>query len=66
MLGSGSRVLVKFDSDLKVRGGTPGAGGIGLFPGCLVGLRGRNGGGKMFSAKEIFMVSFAASLSRPG
>lgn len=57
MLGSGSRVLIKFEPDMKVRGAPPSSGGIGLFPGCLVGLRGRNGGGKLFAAHEILMVS---------
>lgn len=57
MLGSGQRVLLKFEPDMKVRGGPPGAGGIGMFPGCLVGLRGINGGGKLFAVKEVLMVS---------
>ncbi|BGP54723.1 hypothetical protein JCM8202_003228 [Rhodotorula sphaerocarpa] len=56
MLGSGHRVLLKFEPDMKIRGGPPGAGGIGFFPGCLVGLRGRNGGGKLFAVKEVLML----------
>lgn len=59
MLGSGSRVLLKFEPDMKVRGAPPGSGGMGMFPGCLVGLKGQNGGGKLFSVKEVLMVSFA-------
>lgn len=27
-----------------------------MFPGCLVGLKGQNGGGKLFAVKEVFMV----------
>ncbi|POY74018.1 hypothetical protein BMF94_2829 [Rhodotorula taiwanensis] len=56
MLGSGQRVLLKFEPEMKVRGGPPGAGGIGFFPGCLVGLRGTNGGGKLFAVKEVLMM----------
>ncbi|GAA5868785.1 hypothetical protein JCM3774_003893 [Rhodotorula dairenensis] len=56
MLGSGQRVLLKFEPETKIRGGPPGAGGIGLFPGCLVGLRGINGGGKLFAVKEVLMM----------
>ena len=63
MLGSGQRVLLKFEPDMKVRGGPPGAGGIGMFPGCLVGLRGINGGGKLFAVKEVLMVSISLLLS---
>lgn len=57
MLGSGSRVLLKFDPDMKVRGAPLGSGGVGVFPGCLVGVKGRNGGGKLFSVSEVLMVS---------
>ncbi|GJN89906.1 hypothetical protein Rhopal_002895-T1 [Rhodotorula paludigena] len=56
MLGSGSRVLLKFEPDMKVRGAPPGSGGMGMFPGCLVGLKGQNGGGKLFSVKEVLMM----------
>lgn len=57
MLGSGSRVLLKFDADMKVRHAPPGSGGMGMFAGCLVGVKGRNGGGKLFAVNEIWMVS---------
>ncbi|KAM0788694.1 hypothetical protein ACM66B_002791 [Microbotryomycetes sp. NB124-2] len=52
----GSRVLLKFEPDMKTRGVPAGSGGIGLFPGCLVALKGRNGGGQMFSVSEILMM----------
>ncbi|KDE09100.1 hypothetical protein MVLG_00816 [Microbotryum lychnidis-dioicae p1A1 Lamole] len=55
-LGSGFRVLLKFEPGMKVRGAPPGAGGIGLFPGCMVALKGRNGGGKLFAVDEIMMM----------
>lgn len=57
MLGSGSRILLKFNDDIKVRGVPKGSGGMGIFPGAMVGVRGRNGGGKIFSVSEIIMVS---------
>lgn len=34
-----------------------------MFPGCLVGLRGINGGGKLFAVKEVLMVSISLLLS---
>ncbi|SCV70905.1 BQ2448_3667 [Microbotryum intermedium] len=55
-LGSGVRVLLKFDPGMKVRGAPPGAGGVGLFPGCMVALKGRNGGGKLFAVDEVLMM----------
>jgi DNA polymerase alpha subunit B len=57
MLGSGSRVLLKFEPDMVVKGAPPGAQGFGFFPGELVGIKGRNGGGKLLAVKEILMVS---------
>lgn len=56
MLGNGMRTLLNFDADLKVRGGGVGEGGVGLFPGCLVGLTGRNGGGRAFAVSEVIVV----------
>ncbi|GAA5892906.1 DNA-directed DNA polymerase alpha subunit POL12 [Sporobolomyces salmoneus] len=55
-LGSGHRVLLKFEPDCKVRGAPYGGGGAGLVPGCMVGLKGINGGGKLFAVKEIIMM----------
>ncbi|GAA5988797.1 hypothetical protein JCM11641_004856 [Rhodosporidiobolus odoratus] len=56
MLGSGSRVLLKFEPEMKVRGAPAGSGGMGMFPGCIVGLKGQNGGGKLFAVKEVLMM----------
>lgn len=61
MLGSGSRVRLQFENDMKVRGAPVGSGGVGLFPGCLVGVKGRNGGGKIFGVSEVFMVRSSRS-----
>lgn len=41
---------------MKVRGGPKGSGGLGMFAGCLVGVKGRNGGGRQFSVNEILLV----------
>jgi hypothetical protein len=57
-MGSGVRVPLRFDPALKIRGGAKGTGAIGLFPGALVALKGRNGGGGWFLASEILSVHF--------
>lgn len=57
MMGSGVRIPLKFDSDVKIRRGAKGVGGVGLFPGAIVALKGRNGGGGWFSVEEILAVS---------
>ncbi|GAA96342.1 uncharacterized protein L969DRAFT_95439 [Mixia osmundae IAM 14324] len=56
LLSSGSRVPLKFEQDLKVRGGVPGENAVGFYPGLLLGLRGRNTGGGHFSVKEILLM----------
>ncbi|KAK0201753.1 DNA polymerase alpha subunit B [Desarmillaria ectypa] len=71
MLGSGSRVPLRFASPLKIRGGALGAGGISFFPGALVALKGKNGGGGSFLSSEILAppplpARSAKSFSDPG
>jgi hypothetical protein len=56
MNGSGARVPVRFAPDARIRGGAHGTGGLGLFPGEIVALRGRNGGGGWFQASELISV----------
>lgn len=56
LLGAGTRTPLKFNSDVKVRGAAPGENGIGLFPGSLVAVKGRNGGGGYFGVSEILVV----------
>ena len=56
MLASGARVPLRFDQSLKIRGGSTGVGSIGLFPGAIVALKGRNGGGGWFLVTEILSV----------
>jgi DNA polymerase alpha subunit B len=56
-MGNGKRTPLRFSTNgVKVREGTPGVGGFGWFPGCLVGLKGRNGGGGSFEVEEVIMV----------
>lgn len=62
MMGSGVRVPLRFDSEVKIRGGAAGAGGIGLFPGAIVALRGKNGAGERFHVDEILAVSSCSFL----
>ena len=52
MMGSGVRVPLRFTTPLKVHGSTR----AGFFPGAIVALRGRNGGGGWFSVSEVLPV----------
>ena len=56
MGGSGERVPLKFEPDFSVRGSQDANAGKSLFPGEILALRGRNGGGGWFSVKEILPV----------
>lgn len=58
MMGSGARIQLKFDAGLKVRGAPVGIGGVQWFPGVIVGLKGKNGGGGCFMVEEVLTVSF--------
>ncbi|KAF8517371.1 DNA polymerase alpha/epsilon subunit B-domain-containing protein [Hysterangium stoloniferum] len=53
MGGSGERVPIKFAPDFCIRGATDSNAGKSLFPGEIVALRGRNGGGGWFLVTEI-------------
>ncbi|TCD61023.1 DNA-directed DNA polymerase alpha subunit pol12 [Steccherinum ochraceum] len=55
-MGSGVRVPFKFEANAKIRGGKRGAGGVGLFPGAIVALRGNNGGGGWFTVSEVLSL----------
>lgn len=57
MMGSGARVPLRFDADVKVRRGVRNGGGQGMFPGAIVALKGKNGGGGSFYVTEILSVS---------
>ncbi|KAK7056975.1 DNA-directed DNA polymerase alpha subunit pol12 [Paramarasmius palmivorus] len=56
MLSAGARVTLRFDSNLKIRGGARGAGALSLFPGAIVCFKGRNGGGGWFLVNEILAL----------
>ncbi|KAF7968742.1 hypothetical protein HWV62_29569 [Athelia sp. TMB] len=56
MWGSGARVQLKFEPSVKVRGGPAGVGGVQWFPGAIVGLKGKNGGGGCFLVEEILTL----------
>lgn len=58
LLGSGRRVALRFPpGQVKMRGGPPGVKNYGVFPGCLVCVKGRNGGGGFFVVEEVLVVS---------
>ncbi|KAF9027142.1 DNA polymerase alpha, subunit B [Hymenopellis radicata] len=53
-MGSGKHMVpIRFDQSVKIRGGAKGSGGLGVFPGALVALKGKNGGGGWFSVTEF-------------
>ncbi|KAF8158218.1 DNA polymerase alpha/epsilon subunit B-domain-containing protein [Crassisporium funariophilum] len=56
MLSSGARAAVRLDPALKIRGGVRGVGEVGLYPGAIVALKGKNGGGGYFLATEILAI----------
>ncbi|KAH7910851.1 DNA polymerase alpha/epsilon subunit B-domain-containing protein [Hygrophoropsis aurantiaca] len=56
MMGSGKRVPLRFAPNVKIRGGSKGIGGIGFFPGGIVALHGKNGGGGWFVVDEILAL----------
>lgn len=58
MMGSGVRVPIRFAPETKLRGGTKGVSGMSFFPGAIVALRGRNGGGGFFLVKELLSVRY--------
>lgn len=56
-MGSGDhRVLLRFSPQLVLRGIPERSGGLGIFPGAIVALKGRNGGGNCFVVVEIYSV----------
>jgi DNA polymerase alpha subunit B len=67
VLGGGHVVPLRFapTGELKVRGGAPGVRGFGLFPGALVCVKGRNGGGSAFVVHEVLQPPPAAPVMTP-
>jgi len=64
MLSSGIRVSLALDPTIKIRNAVKGGGGFGIYPGAIVALKGRNGGGGYFLATEVLGVSIGFSCSR--
>ncbi|KAM5535085.1 hypothetical protein V8D89_011313 [Ganoderma adspersum] len=56
MMGSGVRIPLRFDPDVKVRKGKQGLRGQGFFPGAIVAFKGKNGGGGSFLVTEILSL----------
>lgn len=56
MMGGGARIELRFDEKLKAHGLNPGDGGVGLFPGSIIGVKGKNVGSQYFHVSEIYMV----------
>ena len=56
MVSSGARVALHLEPSLKIRGGVRGSGGARIYPGAIVALKGKNGGGGYFLATEFLAV----------
>lgn len=63
LVASGARVPLRFDPAFVIRGGARGAAGIGLFPGAIVALKGKNGGGGWFLITEVLAVGLSLLLN---
>jgi len=57
-LSLGSRVRLVLDPTIKIKGSVKGIGGVGIYPGAIVALKGKNGGGGYFLATEVLGVSW--------
>ncbi|PPR00448.1 hypothetical protein CVT24_004509 [Panaeolus cyanescens] len=55
-ISSGSRVALRFDPAVRLRGFVRGVGGTGIYPGCVVALKGKNGSGEYFFATEVLSI----------
>ncbi|GJE91767.1 DNA polymerase alpha subunit B [Phanerochaete sordida] len=52
-MGSGARIPLRLDPSVRLKEGKKGIGGVGFFPGAIVSLRGKNGGGGWFTVTEV-------------
>jgi hypothetical protein len=64
-LSLGSRVPLVLDPTIKIKGSVKGVGGVGIYPGAIVALKGKNGGGGYFLATEVLSVSWHIGASFP-
>jgi hypothetical protein len=62
-LSLGSRVPLVLDPTIKIKGSVKGIGGVGIYPGAIVALKGKNGGGGYFLATEVLGVSWNFNIS---
>jgi DNA polymerase alpha subunit B len=60
MMGGGNRMELRFDAEVVVRGSEAADGGASLFPGEILGVKGRNVGGQFFQVSELLMVRWKA------
>ncbi|KAI9635169.1 DNA polymerase alpha subunit B N-terminal-domain-containing protein [Dioszegia hungarica] len=57
LLGSGKRIALRFPpGEVIMKGGPPGVKTFGVFPGCLVCVKGKNGGGGFFAVEEVVVA----------
>ncbi|KAG8691228.1 DNA-directed DNA polymerase alpha subunit pol12 [Ceratobasidium sp. 423] len=59
MMGMGVRIPLEFDANVKIRCASSrgtGSTGMGLFPGMVVALKGRNGSGDSFVVSEFLRI----------
>lgn len=64
-LSLGSRAPLVLDPTIKIKGSVKGVGGVGMYPGAIVALKGKNGGGGYFLATEVLGVSWNFNISFP-
>jgi DNA polymerase alpha subunit B len=57
MIDAGTRGLIRFNTELKIRGARPGTSSVGFFPGAIAALKGRNATGDWFQVSEVLSVS---------
>jgi hypothetical protein len=62
MIDAGTRGLIRFNTELKIRGARPGTSSVGFFPGAIAALKGRNATGDWFQVSEVLSVSRRLSL----
>ncbi|KAI6123468.1 DNA polymerase alpha subunit B [Pisolithus croceorrhizus] len=65
MMGSGVRVPIRLTSETRLRGSIKGTTGVSFFPGAIVALRGRNGGGGFFSVDDVLALPPVQAPSPP-
>lgn len=56
MIDAGTRGLIKFNPNLKIRAARPGTSSVGFFPGAIVAFKGQNATGDWFQVSEVLSV----------